>query len=247
MTAELLRSMRQRRIFFDDRRAQVVPFAAAYTIAFALYPFGGNDTYGGWFAAAALSAVATVVAIAAADWRLIPEPARVLPLLSFVASVAFLREAHGGSASGYAPLVLVPVMWAALFAGPAACGIVVAAVVFSVAVPPLVEHGSRYPSGEFRRAVLLLLVALLIGVVIQALVRAILAAEARATRIRAEEVHDDLVQAFAAAKFALDIGDRASAAAAVGTGLAAAQALSAEMLGDASDGRPRPGSLRRRG
>jgi signal transduction histidine kinase len=221
------------------------PFAAMYAAAFALYPLGGSDMYGGWFIASVATALATVGAIAVAPWQRLPRSAQILPLLTFVASVALLREAHGGSHSAYAPMVLLAVAWAALFASGFEFLVVTGSSALAIAVPPAIDGSNNYPADEFRRAVIILLVSVAIGLGARLLIQALLDAEAKLLALRATEIHDDLVQAFAAARLALELGDTQTADRAVQKGLEAAQALTARMLEEAAPEGARAGTLRR--
>ena len=246
MTLDVPQSIRRHRLFEQDSvLLRVAPFAIVYLTAFAVYPFGGSETYGASFAAAVVLAAATVASIAWVPWQQLHPALQVLPLLVSLLSVAAFREAHGGASSGYAPLVLVPVVWAAVFGGWRGLAVVVAGVAVTIGLPPLVDSAPEYPAGEFRRAAIFVVVSGIVGVVIQRLVQALLETEARLTRLRAAEVHDDLVQAFAVAQLALESGNTAAAERAVHNGLAAAQALVAEMLTDAMGADPAPGALRR--
>ena len=245
MTDDLLASIRAEHLFGQRSLfVRLTPFVASLAAAFALYPIDGNDTYGGWFLAGLAAAAVTIAAIGAPS-HLRPRHADLLPLLTFLSSIAFLREAHGGARSGYAPLMLIPIVWAAVFGGRGVLAVVIAAVAVTVALPPLVVGAPRYPPGEVRRAVLIVLVGVVIGLVIQMLVRRLIRAEAALLRHRADDVHDDLVQAFAVAQLALASGRSDMAEAAITGGLAAAQRIAAEMQGEADLEDPAPGSLRR--
>jgi hypothetical protein len=246
MMRPLVGSISEHRPFAHQTwQLRVLPFAGAYAVALVLYPFGDDGTYGGWFAAGAALAAATLGLIAFAPWERLPEAAHAVPLMTFLFSITCLREAHGGATSGLAPLLLVGVVWAAVFGSRRMLAAVIAAMGLAVVLPPLVSSASGVPGGELRRALTLVLVGCLIGGVIQALIGALLRAEADLTRVRADEIHDDLVQAFAVAQLAIDTGNMELASQAVADGLAAAQALSAEMLAQALPHGIEPGALRR--
>jgi signal transduction histidine kinase len=246
MTLTLVESIRRGRPFEQERLLlRLAPFAIAYALVAALYPIGGPPAHGGWLIGAAVAAATTLLAIALVPWGRFPEGAQVLPLIPYLASIALLREAHGGATAGYAPLVLVAIVWVAIFGRRWMLAFVIAAAGLAIALPVLLRGPPEYPVGELRRAVLMALVGALCGIVIQALIRSLLAAEAHLKRIRADEIHDDLVQAFAAAQLALDGGNTRVAGDAVRSGLTAAQALSAQMLHEAAPERIEPGMLRR--
>jgi hypothetical protein len=239
-------AIHDRRLFEQDRiLVRVAPFAIVYGAALALYPVGGAPTYDAWFAAALALTAGTLAAIACAPWRRLPPVLQITPLLTALLAVACLREAHGGGRSGYAPMVLVPVIWAAAFGGRRTLAVIVVAAALTIALPPALDGTRSYGPGELRRAAITTIVGALAGVVIQLLIGALIEAEARLMRMRAAEVRDDVVQALAVAQLALESGDTATAARSIHGGLAAAQALAAEMLEDAIGRDPEPGALRR--
>lgn len=246
MTLTLLESVRRQRLFEQDSLLQrLAPFAVVYAAAFALYPVGDPSDLDAWFAGALAVAALTLASIGLMPWHRLPAAAQVVPLAAYLVSVALLREGHGGASSGYAPLVLVAIVWAAIFGRRRVLAFVVGGAFLTIALPPLLTDSAHYPAGELRRAVLFVLVGALCGVVIQSLIRSLLDTEARLTRLRGAEIHDDLVQAFAVAQLALQTGDTARAGAAVRGGLDAAQALAAEMLGGGAQHPVEPGMLRR--
>ena len=252
MTLSVLDAIEDHRLFEQQNRlVRLAPFAISYAAALALFPFGADARYGGWLLGAALAAVATLAAAALVPWERIPAPLQLTPLLLYLASIAMVREAHGGVASGYAPLVLVAVVWAAVFADWTVLAVVVLAAGATIMLPAVIAGAPGYPAGEYRRGALVIFVAAVAGTIIHVLIRSLVeevhrreAAESRLTRLRAEGIHDDLVQAFAVAQLALRVGDGDTALEAVTGGLTAAQALTAEMLAE-SQATVEPGALRR--
>lgn len=78
----------------------------------------------------AISVVLTLVAIAAGYyWSGRNSRFTFVPPTIYVASIGFLALADGGITSGLASLILVPIVWAALYAGPWSASTVVAAAV----------------------------------------------------------------------------------------------------------------------
>jgi diguanylate cyclase (GGDEF)-like protein len=77
--------------------------------------------------------------------------------------VALLRQAQGGSNSGYSPLVLVPVVWTGLVLGRQAVLMISACTALVFALPILVEGAPLYPSSGWRGVVLWVLIALFLG------------------------------------------------------------------------------------
>lgn len=250
----MIESARRRRLFGQQSAVvRVLPFGLVLCVAFALYPLAGGARGGGREQLlAALLAGATVAAAAFAPWRRLPPAAGLVPLLLFLATAALLRDVHGGSLSGYAPLVVVPVLWAGAFGRWRDIAALVAAVGLTLGLPVVLAGAPAYPPGEVRRAVLMTFVAAIAAAGIALLLRALAlesdrreAAERALERVYADEVHDDIVQSLAAAQLALALENRAAAESALAHALATAEDVVVRML-RASGADARPGSNRRR-
>jgi diguanylate cyclase len=111
------------------------------------------------FAAAALVAAAYVLP------RRLPTNALFLLPLLCDALIALLREAQGGSQSGYAALLVLPVVWVAFVGGRRSVLVVVAALAATLAAPIIAVGAPSYPSTGWRGAFLLTLVSLIVGLV----------------------------------------------------------------------------------
>ena len=146
------------------------PFLVGAAAAFAALPIGA--TGGGpnlTEAAVAAALVLGVAASALAPWWRMPHALVALPILACFGAVALLRDADGGAVSGYSPLVLLPVFWIALHGSRRA----VLASLFPLAatfVVPIFADPTHYPSAEWRRVLLWLVVMPVIGLTTQRLV-----------------------------------------------------------------------------
>ena len=112
--------------------------------------------------AAAVGAVALVIA-AVAPWARLPVAALLVLPVVCDGVIALLRQAQGGSTSGYAPLAILPVVWVGLTlgAGEVAAITAVTAALFYV---PLVALGAPlYPATGWRGAALWTIVAAIVG------------------------------------------------------------------------------------
>lgn len=151
--------------------ARIVPFAAvgALAVGMAILPPRSGSAQGALVATAAITA-ALIAAAVLVPWRRLPAWCEAsIPLLAFV-GVATLREAGAGVASGYAPVVLLPILWIALYGGyiQLRLAIVATGVVF---IGPLILLGSpNYPASSWRGCVLWVVIGLLAGTSIQSLV-----------------------------------------------------------------------------
>jgi diguanylate cyclase (GGDEF)-like protein len=77
--------------------------------------------------------------------------------------VGLMRQAQGGSNSGYSPLVLVPVVWTGLVLGRRAVLVVSACTALLFALPMVLVGPPLYPSNGWRGVVLWVLIALFVG------------------------------------------------------------------------------------
>jgi diguanylate cyclase (GGDEF)-like protein len=114
-----------------------------------------------------LAAIAAVVLVAAAyglPRRLPLNALFFLPLLCDTV-VALLREAQGGAQSGYAALLVLPVVWVAFIGSRRTVLLVVAALAATLATPIVVVGAPSYPSTGWRGALLLTLVSGIVGLV----------------------------------------------------------------------------------
>jgi diguanylate cyclase (GGDEF)-like protein len=121
--------------------------------------------------AAVVVALTALAFAAAAPWhRLSPWSILVLAC-ACDAVIALLRHAEGGANSGFGPLVILPVLWVALVARRReVAGIVLATLLF-FAVPIIAMGSPMYPSTGWRSVVLWTVVAAVIGVVTNRVMR----------------------------------------------------------------------------
>lgn len=154
----------------DGIPSRIGPFAVVAIAAFLTIPL--PPAHHNNLAELAGAAVLTGIVIGTClfvPWRRLPANAQALPAFLFFGAVAMLRDAEGGAASGFALLVFLPVLWLALYGSRAqlAAGIALAAA--TVVVPLVAFGGPDYPADEWRRAILLTVVATAMGSVVQRL------------------------------------------------------------------------------
>lgn len=100
--------------------------------------------------------------------------------------VALVREAGGGAASGLSALLFVPILWLAITGSRRS--LYAASVLAGVTImgPVLLVGGARYPSEDWRRALILVVIAVVLGRVVQRIVLR-LERETRAARTATEQ------------------------------------------------------------
>ena len=104
-------------------------------------------------------------------WRSRPMLARLGAPLLYIAFVAVLADASGGTASGYGGLFLLPLLWLAVVGGRSELFVGFAAVAAARVIPVALVGAPAYPAASWRVAVVLGTVAAIACLTIQRLVR----------------------------------------------------------------------------
>ncbi len=139
-------------------------FACVALAATALRPAGTDFLF---FGLAGVAAVLLVLFASAVPWqRVRPEALLVLPL-GCDALVALLRQAQGGATSGYAALLVLPVVWVAFVGTRGSIACVVVALAATLTLPIALAGAPSYPTTGLRGVVLLTLVAAIVGFVVE--------------------------------------------------------------------------------
>jgi diguanylate cyclase (GGDEF)-like protein len=186
-------------------RRPLLPTLGVLALGFAAIGLQRGPTDGTVMAAAILVALATLAAAAVPRWHRLPPWAILALACGCDAVIALLRQAQGGSGSGYGPLAILPVLWVALAAGRREVIGIVVSTFLLFAVPTVVVGGTMYPSTGWRSIVLWTIVAGVVGFVTNRVVRA-QREQTRLVEQQAEEL-DRLVStqtAIATSSFDLD-------------------------------------------
>ena len=118
-------------------------------------------------AAGVFAAVLLGLGLAAPNF---PRVATIGIPVGYLALVALLREAAGGSSSGFGGLLLLPVLWLAVTAGRRELAAILATMAVAQLVPLAFIGAPRYPGSGFRGAFVLTTVAAIAGLMVQRLV-----------------------------------------------------------------------------
>jgi diguanylate cyclase (GGDEF)-like protein len=148
----------------------VVPVAGIGVLTFLATGFQSGGTEWWLVGVAAVVAVAIGLGSWLTPWGRLPAWTYVLPPLAVFPLIALLRQAQGGSGSGYGILAILPVVWVALILGRRMVVLCATASAAMFAVPILVIGEPLYPMGGLRGAVLWLAVALVVGLVVNEVV-----------------------------------------------------------------------------
>ena len=115
----------------------------------------------------------TLAAIGAAlfvQWRRLPAWTEVTVPILYLAGLGYLRLGAGGVESGMSVLVLLPIVWAALYGGRRDLFVVVGAAAATIILPIVLVGPPMFPESEWRRALLLAAIGAMVGLTVQQLV-----------------------------------------------------------------------------
>ncbi|MFL5839345.1 MAG: hypothetical protein ACJ77Z_02705, partial [Thermoleophilaceae bacterium] len=149
---------------------RTAPFLVAMVVTFAAVrlPAAHRDE-GGILIAGALN-LALVLAVAVLPWNRLPRSAELLPPLLYMVVITLMRDALGGATSAYSTLLILPVLWLAMYGTRAQLAVSVLGVAVLLIMPVLLVGEPAYPDEEWRRALLWVTVSGIIGLAVQDLV-----------------------------------------------------------------------------
>jgi len=139
--------------------APVYPASGILALALAATLLDTRRTHWALVAVAAVAAAGIVALAARAPWARLPELAQVSLALGCDGVIALLREAQGGSTSGYTPLAVLPVLWVGLRFGREAGALIVAGTCLMLALPIALIGAPLYPNTGWRGTILWTVVA----------------------------------------------------------------------------------------
>jgi len=149
---------------------RVAPFGGAAVIALVLMLLPPNAANPSLLTAAAVLMAIVIAAALLVPWRRLPAWCQASIPLSFFIVVALLREAGGGAISGFSPLVLLPILWLAIYGSRTQFRLGIAATAATFIAPQILVGPPLYPATGWRGAVLWVAIGLLAGSAIQQLV-----------------------------------------------------------------------------
>src|SRR4051812_5303382 len=153
---------------FSLRGAWLLPFGLASALPFAMLLLPG-PTFGlGSTLVAAAVAIVSIAFAAVVPWQRAPDWWTLVPSLGYLAVVALLRQAGGGTASGVGPMVLLPVIWMALFGSRRTLAVSVVAVAV-VYWGPILLDPDDYPDSGWRAGAGFVCLCAILGITMQAL------------------------------------------------------------------------------
>ena len=149
---------------------RIAPFAAAAIIAVVLMLLPPTTSEPSMLAAAAVLTTILLAAALLVPWIRLPAWCQATMPLSFFAVIALLRQAGGGAASGYSSLVMLPILWLAIYGSRTQLRLASAATAATILAPLILVGPPLYPSIEWRGSIIWVAIALLAGSATQTLV-----------------------------------------------------------------------------
>jgi phosphoserine phosphatase RsbU/P len=132
---------------------RLAPFIGLVLATLAVVPF----TYGGLTSDMVVAWAVTAVLVGSAflvPWARLPAGWQALPLLTLYVVAALVRDATGGASSVFTAIVLLPVVWFALYGTLTQVLMSVAGCALTIGLPVVLDPGPKYPDVEFGRAAL---------------------------------------------------------------------------------------------
>ena len=130
---------------------RTMPFAIAACLAFALVPLPPSGEHPVALLAAAVVTVLIIGSAVIVPWQRMPEWTQAIPPIAYFLAIGFLRHAEGGAVSGYGPLVLLSLVWLALYGTRKQLAVALVSMVVMFVMPILLIGPPLYPLSEWRR------------------------------------------------------------------------------------------------
>ena len=141
-----------------------IPLVGIVVLAFAATGLRAHGTEWRWVGVAGIVAAVCVLAALGLPWsRLTPSALLVLPIAAD-GVIAVLRQAQGGSTSGYQSLAILPVAWVGLTQGRRGVGVIGGCTALMLGLPILIVGAPMYPATGWRGVVLWTVVAVVVGI-----------------------------------------------------------------------------------
>ncbi|MFC6704700.1 ATP-binding protein [Flexivirga alba] len=153
------------------RARRILPFAAATVVAFITLGLPGHDVRMSTLVAALALTGVLGVAVVTVPWTRLPTWAQGSVPLAFLAVAALLRDADGASRSGLSALIILPVLWVALYGTWRQLTLTIAGAGVVFLAPILVIGAPDYPAREWTRVILWPVLAGIVGHAVHRLVQ----------------------------------------------------------------------------
>jgi diguanylate cyclase (GGDEF)-like protein len=187
---------------------RLLPFAVAAALVLTAAAAPQGPSHPQLFVLTLALSAGLVAASLAVRWSTWPRAAQAVPVYVSFGLIALARHAIDGSASGLSPLVLLPVVWLALYESRREVIISLVLAGCTIAAPLVVVGAPAYTGADWRKAVIMTSVSALAAFVVSRAVEELAgqkrAAERLAERLAASEAN---LAAVSAAARALQVRD----------------------------------------
>jgi GGDEF domain-containing protein len=160
---------------------RTAPFLVAMAVSFAAIRLPAEQRDTSELVAAGVLNLALIALVLVLPWQRLPRVADLLPPLMYMVVVALLRDGLGGTVSGYPTLLILPVLWLAMYGTRLQLAVGVIGVALLLTMPVLLIGEPEYTDKEWRVALLWVTVSGIIGLAVQDLVEQV--------RQRADALH----------------------------------------------------------
>ena len=147
-----------------------LPFAAIAALGVALVPFPGQPLEPVDWAIGGVLCALVWLSIIFVAWARLPRVVQLVPLAASLLAVGLLRDATGGASGGLGLLVLLPVVWVALYGDRLQLRLVGLGSALVWIYPLVVVGAPKYPVAGWRSAGLFVATSWMIGASVQELV-----------------------------------------------------------------------------
>src|SRR5271166_1297668 len=142
-------------------RAPIFGAVGALSVLAAVIPFPHHRTLEVILAGSVFMVLSLLVLLA--PWRRLPSWTWPIIPVGYIAVVALLRDAQGGSTSGLFPLFFLPLVWLAFYGKRWQILVGIGAFMAALVVPVLLVGAPAYPRTEWRLIVVSIPVALVVS------------------------------------------------------------------------------------
>lgn len=149
---------------------RTAPFLVATAVAFAAIRLPAPERQSGQLVSAGALSLILIGLVAWLPWQKFPRTADLIPPLFYMVVIALLRDGLGGAISAYSTLLILPVLWLAMYGNRVELSIGVIGVALLLTMPILFIGSPEYTDVEWRRALLWVTVSWIMGLAVQDLV-----------------------------------------------------------------------------
>ncbi|MGP0029413.1 MAG: ATP-binding protein [Acidimicrobiales bacterium] len=156
--------------FYGSMRARLPFFAleAVLIVLLGLIPYPADPNPDVYIASLIFFAVLCLAFFV--PWESLPDYAWLVVPVGFLAVIALIRNAQGGSTSGLIVVYLLPIVWLALYGRRIHLAVGLVCMYLALVIPILVVGTPRYPSWEWRQTVAMAAVTTLVSATVMIVV-----------------------------------------------------------------------------